>query len=246
MSQKIYGVHPVHQALSQTGGLEKVFILKKQSLSSRIENIIALAKKLKIQFRFEDSEFFSEHCGDVNHQGVMGFLKKGARFIEDFEGFLKKLPLPSVILAVDHVTDPHNFGAITRNAWFFGASLIISEEGFSAPVDATVHKVSSGASLLMPYYKGSSLQKSLEFLKSLGYKIYAAGLDDQGENLKHVSFDPRCVLVLGAEGKGIRPHILRTADKIIKIEGQSGFDSLNVSAASAVLLYESSRKAGQT
>lgn len=150
----------------------------------------------------------------------------------------------SLIVALDHVTDPHNLGAILRSALLLQASLVIIPTRRSASTGDTVHRTSAGASRFVTTAYVSNLRSAIDLCREAGWWLY--GADSQGTSLVHVAFAARSVLVVGAEGKGLSPLARKTCDEIVTIPGsaprESGVDSFNVSVAAGVLMYEYRRQ----
>lgn len=150
---------------------------------------------------------------------------------------------PGPVIALDHVTDPHNLGAILRSAWWFGAGIVLLPVRRSSPITDVVHRSSAGAASLVPFVHVSNLRNALDRCKEAGWWVYAA--DAGGDTLGEIEIDRRAVLVLGAEGAGLSPLIAKTADRIISIPSGTvtgPVDSLNVSVSTGVILYEYRRR----
>lgn len=148
------------------------------------------------------------------------------------------------ILALDHITDPHNFGAILRSALLLGVVLVIAPSRRSAGSSDTVARTSAGASGFVPIAWVSNLRQALDACKSAGWWVYIA--DTGGVALSDASIHREAVIVMGAEGKGISPAVAKVADETLTIPAsaprESGVDSFNVSVATALLLYEYRRQ----
>lgn len=150
-----------------------------------------------------------------------------------------------LILALDHITDPHNLGAILRSAHLFGAGLILIPTRRSATGGDVVDRASAGASRLVTTAVVTNLRSALARCRDAGWWVY--GADAGGTPVDHVSFPDRTVLVLGAEGAGVSQGVRAMVDEVVGIptvaRGTS-VDSLNVSVAAGVLLYQWSLSAG--
>jgi 23S rRNA (guanosine2251-2'-O)-methyltransferase len=238
----LFGLNPVLEALKRKLAFKRVLIAKQSGeRNPRHEELIGLCKEQKIQFRFEDPTWFEQNLPGKNHQGVAAELKGGARLITELAPFLETVcaerPRP-LILILDRVTDQQNLGAIARSAYFFGVDLIIQETSYSAPVDETVHRVSSGASLVIPFHRCEKLSTALTALGEAGFRVLAADQEGAATPIHEADLSGRVAFILGAEGSGVRPHLLRSAGGIVSIPGNGDFDSLNVGSAAAVLCHE--------
>ncbi|MEZ5826170.1 MAG: 23S rRNA (guanosine(2251)-2'-O)-methyltransferase RlmB [Geminicoccaceae bacterium] len=147
----------------------------------------------------------------------------------------------SLVLALDQVTDPRNFGAIMRAAAAFGVNAVVVPERRSAELNGAAAKAAAGAIDIVPIVEVVNLSRALERLKQAGY--WVTGLDGDGERTIGESHPgDRRVLVLGSEGSGIRRLVGETCDEIVRIEMDKRMESLNVATAAAVALYEFARK----
>jgi 23S rRNA (guanosine2251-2'-O)-methyltransferase len=150
----------------------------------------------------------------------------------------------AMVLMLDQVTDPHNVGAILRSAAMFGALAVIMQDRHSPAETGTLAKASSGALEIVPLVRVVNLSRALETLKTEAqFRLYA--LDASAEvTLAEAGCEGRLVLVLGSEGEGIRPKVRETCDRLVRLptKPRGTVDSLNVSNAAAVALYEVARK----
>jgi 23S rRNA (guanosine2251-2'-O)-methyltransferase len=149
---------------------------------------------------------------------------------------------PAVVVALDSITDPYNVGAILRSCDQFGVSLVLFPRRRSlrnAASNETVSRASAGASIWVPVCETANLTQSVELLKDAGFWVY--GADALGVALPQVSFAPRSVLVLGSEGSGISRLLSEQCDSKVAIPTYGKIDSLNVSVAAGILLYEISQ-----
>ncbi len=142
----------------------------------------------------------------------------------------------NVVLALDQVTDPHNVGAILRSCHWFGVSAVIIPERRSSAINDTVMHVSAGAAAHVSICGVVNLARSLRELASSGYWIY--GAETTGEPCDRAAINRPTVVVLGSEGKGLRANVKSACDGFLSIPGVGAVDSLNVSVATGVILYE--------
>ncbi len=142
------------------------------------------------------------------------------------------------VVVLDGVTDARNLGAIMRTALWFGAPAIITIKRNTAPLTPAGIKASAGAACVLPIFRVPNLARALDSFKDEGLWIYAADASEEAEPLSRAPKNTPAVLILGDEGQGIRPNVLKRADVRLQIEGESrpGFDSLNVGVSAGVLM----------
>jgi 23S rRNA (guanosine2251-2'-O)-methyltransferase len=165
--------------------------------------------------------------------------------LENLEAANVALPpeqrVPPLILVLDGVTDPHNLGACLRVADGAGAHAVIAPKDHAAGINATVAKVASGAAETVPYFMVTNLARTLNELKERN--IWIIGTSDQAtQTLYQADLTGAVALVLGAEGDGMRALTTKTCDQLVSIPMQGAVESLNVSVASGVCLYEATRQ----
>jgi 23S rRNA (guanosine2251-2'-O)-methyltransferase len=190
-------------------------------------------------------------CGSHGHQGVAARVNQISQvhsldeLLENLEAANAALPpeqrVPPLILVLDGVTDPHNLGACLRVADGAGAHAVIAPKDHAAGINATVAKVASGAAETVPYFMVTNLARTLNELKERN--IWIIGTSDQAtQTLYQVDLKGAVALVLGAEGDGMRALTTKTCDQLVRIPMQGAVESLNVSVASGVCLYEATRQ----
>lgn len=237
----IYGKNPVYELLVKNPKrVNKIYFQKGFSFDKRLKAIFELAQENKIITQNVNlqkfSEFFEEKC---NFQGVIASVSP-VEYIE-LEDFLniKKDGYKKIII-LDGVTDPHNFGSIIRTAAAAGFDGILVSNHRSCPISATVEKISSGAINHISIIKTTSLSASIEYLKKNDFWVIATQMEAK-DNYYEIDYtDMNFAIVMGSEGKGISKTILNSADFTVKLESQ--FESLNVSNACAVIVYEALRQ----
>ncbi len=169
---------------------------------------------------------------DGNHQGiVLDILDYNYWTMDDIEG--------DFIVILDHLEDPHNFGAIIRSCECVGVKTIIIPKDRSVSVNGTVEKVSVGAIEHVKIVMVSNLVNAINKLKKMNYFIYAADMD--GENYQTMSYAPKKVLIIGNEGSGISQIVKNNSDVIISIPMKGTINSLNASTSAGILLYGMTR-----
>ena len=191
-----------------------------------------------------DDSRLSKLAGSPRHQGVVARVKPLAQrhsldeVLEDVEALQDDPPL---VLALDGVTDPHNLGACLRVADGAGAHAVIAPKDHAVGLNATVAKVASGAAETVPYLMVTNLARSLNEMKERGIRIIGTS-DDAEHTLWDVDFTGPVAIVLGAEGPGMRQLTRKTCDQLISIPMSGAVESLNVSVAAAICLYEARRQ----
>ena len=240
-SSYIYGKNPDYEILSNNPKrINKIYIQKNFSYDNRLKKIVELAKEHKIIIQNIDLKKFNEHFEEkVNYQGVIATVSP-VEYIELNEFLEIKKDGYKKIVILDGVSDPHNFGAIIRTAAAAGFDGVMVSNHRSCPINATVEKISSGAINHISIIKTTSLSSSIDLLKKQDFWVIATQMEAR-QNYYEVDYtDMNFALVMGSEGSGISKTILNKADFTVKLE--SHFESLNVSAATAVIVYEALRQ----
>lgn len=205
----------------------------------RIKEILALAERLEIKVsRVAKSEL--DRLAP-EHRGIVIETEGGMQAEEvDFDTFLLDPPERSLVILLDHIEDPQNLGAILRSSDVFAADLVVAPRRRSAPLSDAAIKASAGAAAYAPLVLVPNLAEALRRLKKAGYWLYAA--DMGGEALPAADISARAGLVLGNEGAGVSRLLKDECDFTVSIPMSGHVDSLNVSAAAAVLMYEYRRR----
>jgi 23S rRNA (guanosine2251-2'-O)-methyltransferase len=147
-----------------------------------------------------------------------------------------------LFVVLDHITDPHNAGAIVRSAECAGATALILPERRSAGINPTVRKSSAGATAYVPIARVANVAQAVRTLKKAGIWVYGAALDSAAKPYTEVALDGNVALVIGAEGEGISQLVKRECDGLVAIPVLGRVASLNASVAAGVLLYEAVRQ----
>ena len=189
-----------------------------------------------------DEERLTRLAGTPRHQGVVARVTP-LQARHSLDDVLDAVAGPPLVLVLDGVTDPHNLGACLRVADGAGAHAVIAPKDHACGINATVAKVASGAAETVPYFMVTNLARTLGELKERGvWVIGTAGEAEQ--SLYAADLKAPTALVLGAEGPGLRQLTRKTCDLLVRIPMRGAVESLNVSVASAVCLYEARRQRG--
>lgn len=223
--------------LGEKTGASELLISRSDSRGRELEE---LAGRRRIPVTRSANERISELTGHAHHQGVA--LKTAEFLYTELEIFLERpLAEREPLLVLDSIQDPQNLGAILRSASFLGAKGVIIPKDRSASINATVIKVSAGATGYVPVTRVTNLARTLMMIKSAGY--WVAGLDVRGtKSTFEADFTVPLCLVIGNEQKGIRPLIRKECDMLVRIQAGGPLDSLNAASAAAVALYEVQRQ----
>jgi 23S rRNA (guanosine2251-2'-O)-methyltransferase len=213
---------------------------------ARMRQFTDRAREAGIKLVESDGLRLAKMCGNHGHQGVVARVDAVAQ-VTSLDELLEQLEetkaAPPLLLVLDGVTDPHNLGACLRVADGAGAHAVIAPKDHAAGINATVSKVASGAAETMPYFMVTNLARTLGELKERN--IWCIGTSDDAEKtIYDLDLTGPVALVLGAEGEGMRQLTRKTCDELVRIPMHGAVESLNVSVASGVCLYEASRQRG--
>jgi 23S rRNA (guanosine2251-2'-O)-methyltransferase len=236
----IYGIHAVNEAIVAGDPLRRIHIGDERKSDPALRNLIEHARTSEIQVRYESRAFFANFPYKA-HQSVIAY---GAPF-----GYITldeaiALPRPGLALFVvlDHVTDPHNVGAIIRTTEAAGGTAVILPERRSAGINATVRKSAAGATAHLPIARVANISQAVRALKKAGIWVAGAALGPDTVPLGQADFNRDLAIVIGAEGEGITPLVARECDYRVSIPMFGKTQSLNASVAAAILLYEAIRQ----
>ena len=247
-SQTIYGLHAVRAMLRKHPDRVTAVRMAERRDDPRAREIDELARRQQIPVQRVDAQSLKQKLGDVAHQGVIADIRPLPPWTEDDllsavqeAAQAKQAPL---ILALDGVQDPHNLGACLRTADACGALAVVVPRDRAAHVTPVVRKVAVGAAETTPVVTVTNLVRALKLLKEAG--LWVVGADADGAKRVHeVDLKGGVVLVLGAEGAGLRHLTRETCDWTARLPQLGAVESLNVSVAAGMLLYEAVRQRGQ-
>ncbi|MGC9017239.1 MAG: 23S rRNA (guanosine(2251)-2'-O)-methyltransferase RlmB [Caldimicrobium sp.] len=240
MSKVIWGVNPLLEALEQAPDLIEEIILEKKTLSGKKYRILEKAKALGIPVKFWERDTFSppKVPPKANTQGVVAYLREfNYAELEDIERNWLSRGEIALVLALDEVQDPQNVGSIIRLSDAFGVHGVIIPKHRACQVTGTVVKVSAGSAFNVPIARVKNLKEALEFFHEKG--LWILGLTHRAEkNIFELDLTLPLLVIAGNEEKGIRPSILERCDFLAKIPMVGRVESLNVSQATGIALYE--------
>ena len=234
----IYGLHPVMEAIRSGKQIDKIFV-QKNLKGTTSQALLGLLHQKGLSYKTVPVEKLNKLTRE-NHQGVVAFISP-VNFYKLEDIIEKPAGKPRTFILLDGITDPRNFGAIIRTAVAVSASGIIVPENNSAPVNEDVVKTSAGGIFKIPLIKVKHLKDAIFLLQANDIKVVAA--TEKTDNLIYnVDLKPDFALIMGSEGKGINRSLLKISDEKAKLPMSPEMDSLNVSVACGVILYEAVRQ----
>ncbi|WP_131782070.1 23S rRNA (guanosine(2251)-2'-O)-methyltransferase RlmB [Legionella gresilensis] len=239
MSEQImYGIHAVTALLKQEQRPVKKLLLNMERRDQRLQQILDLATARHIFIERLTAQQMNQRFAQFTHQGIVAYVEALPTFSDnDLSSLLKKSKKPPLLLILDAITDPHNLGACLRTADATGVDFIILPKDKSANLTPAVSKVACGAAETIPLVRVTNLVRSLEFLKQEGVWIYGAA-GEANKTIYTLDFKIPIALVFGAEGQGMRRLTREHCDELFSIPMLGNVESLNVSVAAGVSLYE--------
>ncbi len=236
----IYGIHAVEEALTGGEALRRIYVGEERKRDPALRKLLEDAGVAGAPVRYESRSFFSQFPYRA-HQSVVAF---GQPF--DYVTLDEALALDAkrgekLYVVLDHITDPHNAGAIIRSAECAGATAVVIPERRAAGVNATVRKAAAGATAHIKIARVANVAGSLREMKRAS--VWVAGATLEGAQL-YTSADFRrdLAIVIGAEGSGISPVVRKECDYLVRIPVYGEVGSLNASVAAGILLYEVQRQ----
>ncbi|WP_448683169.1 23S rRNA (guanosine(2251)-2'-O)-methyltransferase RlmB [Pseudomonas nicosulfuronedens] len=235
--EQVYGVHAVEALLRHHPKRVKQLWLAEGRQDPRVQALVELAGQARVPVGTRDRKELDEWTEGV-HQGVVAEVSPSQVWGENMlEELLERSAGPALLLVLDGVTDPHNLGACLRTADAAGALAVIVPKDKSATLNATVRKVACGAAEVIPLVAVTNLARTLEKLQQRGLWIVGTA-GEATQMLYELDLTGPTVLVMGAEGKGMRRLTRDHCDYLAKLPMQGSVSSLNVSVATGVCLFE--------
>jgi 23S rRNA (guanosine2251-2'-O)-methyltransferase len=241
-SKVLFGFHAVGVRLRTAPKTIVELYVDATRKDARMRQFLQKAQDAGLRAIEADGLRLARLAGSAGHQGVVARVEP-LPVTASLDDLLDGLAGPPLLLVLDGVTDPHNLGACLRVADGAGAHAVIAPKDHAVGINATVAKVASGAAETMPYFMVTNLARTLGELKERG--IWCLGLSDEAtQTLYQSDLKTATALVLGAEGTGLRQLTRKTCDALVSIPMLGAVESLNVSVASGICLYEAVRQRG--
>ena len=237
----VYGLHAVRTLLLKAGGRVRRLQVDARRDDPRMREVLQLAQQHGVKPERVDAKYLVARVGDVSHQGVLADLEPLPPWHEDELVEAVAGAIDPLVLVLDGVQDPHNLGACLRTADACGALAVVVPKDRAASMNATVRKVAAGAAETMPLATVTNLARTLKLLKDAGQWII--GADMQGKELCwQADFTGSKALVMGGEGDGLRELTRKSCDVLVRLPQAGSVESMNVSVACGMMLYEAVRQ----
>ena len=231
----VYGIHAVTRRLQQAPQ-QRVALICADRRNPRILELIGLARSAGVEVRLEKRELLTQLGGSSKHQGCLLQTVEAAPLM-NFQQCLDSIGPDSLLLVLDGVQDPHNLGACLRNADACGVDAVLIPRDRAVKVNATVRKVAAGGAESVAVIEVTNIARSLKELKQAGVWIYGTS-DRADSSLYDHDYRGPVALVMGGEGSGMRRLTLESCDHLVKLPMRGQVESLNVSVATGICLYE--------
>ncbi len=241
MSTKVlFGFHAVTVRLKTAPASISEIHVDSSRRDARMRQFVERAREAGARLIDSDDARLAQMAGTTRHQGVVARVAPLAQQ-HALDDVLDGVSGPPLVLVLDSVTDPHNLGACLRVADGAGANAVVAPKDHAVGLNATVAKVASGAAETVPYLMVTNLARTLNELKERDIRVVGLS-DDAAITIYDVDLRGPVALVLGAEGAGLRQLTRRTCDELVRIPMAGAVESLNVSVAAGVCLYEALRQ----
>ncbi|WP_075186564.1 23S rRNA (guanosine(2251)-2'-O)-methyltransferase RlmB [Teredinibacter haidensis] len=236
-TETIFGIHAVQSLLTSAPQRICELLVVKDRQDQRVKKLLAAAQNYQIKPRFVDKRELDDLCNG-SHQGVVALAQPGKQYDEkDLLDLIDNTETDPLILVLDGVTDPHNLGACMRSADAAGVHAVVVPKDNSASLNEAARKVASGAAETVPLVVVTNLARALKNMQEKG--LWVAGAAGEAKaDIYHTNLTGPRVIVMGAEGEGMRRLTKEICDDLVKIPMAGSVSSLNVSVATGVVLFE--------
>lgn len=237
----IFGIHAIDAAIERHPENIIEIVIAKNSQNPRLDSCVQVANNLGLKISYQALQLLKKHCKE-RHQGIIALIKVPKLPDEgDLKNDIKEINTP-LILVLDNIEDPRNLGACLRSADAAGVDLVIFPKHKSAGLTPVAKKTAAGAADSLKIYQVTNIVKALEILKDNGVWISGADLADDSTSIYQSDLTGSVAIVLGNEGKGIRPLVRKHCDFLVHAPMFGTVQSLNVSVAAGIVLFEAVRQ----
>jgi len=238
----IVGINPVEGALTNDASRVREVLVEQGQRNARVQELATRAKALNIPVHHRPREQLDKLAGEARHQGVVALYEAPPMGNEnDILGLVESAGTEALVLVLDGVTDPHNLGACLRSAAAARVTAVIVPKDRAVGLTPVVRRASAGGADRVPLIAATNLARALRTLKDAG--VWITGLaGDTDTSIYSIDMKGPVALVLGSEGEGMRRLTRETCDFVAKIPMPGGMESLNVSVATGVVLFEALRQ----
>ena len=242
MSQIIYGIHPVEEALKSPHLEFHKILIHTPKQHSPLQTILDRASERKISVSFVDKDTLNRMVKGATHQNVVALVKEiPYAGLEDVLSRWRQEGTRALLLILDGIEDPQNFGSLIRTALGFGAHGVIIPKDRAVGITPAVMKVSAGAVAHMPIARVVNIASTIDALKDEGIWVYGAA-GEASDRIYDLDLTDNLAIVVGAEGKGIRPLVKKKCDRLFSIPMKGAVTSFNASVSGGIVLYEVMRQ----
>lgn len=240
--QVIYGFHPIKTALIVKKNKITQIFLQKSRKDERLQTIVDLAKEIPIKIDYVAKEDLTKMVSHDQHQGMVAVSETAINYNEALlPELISSFERPRLLLVIDGVQDPHNLGACLRCASAMNVQAVIVPKDRAVGLTPTVRKVACGAAEVIPFIQVTNLARTVRLLKENG--IWVIGTASEANlNISNVDLTGDIAIAMGSEHKGLRRLIRKESDFVVKIPMRGVIESLNVSVATGICLYECLRQ----
>lgn len=240
--QITHGLNPVMEGLASVPpAFERVLIARGRT-GAELEKLVRLAGKAGVPVEYAGRDVIEKLAPKSVHQGILGMGRDyDYASVDQVVANRHEKNSHDLVILLDGVADPRNLGSVIRTAHCLGANGIVIPENRAASVTPSAVKTSAGASTLLPVAKVVNLVRTIEDLKDAGFWVYGADAGAK-DDVSSLDYDGNVALVMGSEGRGIRPLVLKNCDFLVSIPMLGKVASLNISVATGVILFEILRK----
>lgn len=242
MSQIIYGIHPVREALTSPSIQIKKILISSEHPSPSLQAVIEMAQRRKVPLAFTEKEVLDRRVGRGPHQNVIAIVQETPyASLEEILSRIKQEGTQALLLLLDGIQDPQNLGSLIRTGLGCGVHGLIIPKDRAVGITPAVVKASAGATAHLPVARVVNLAATIDRLKEEGIWVYGAS-GDAKEAIDEIDFNIDLAIVIGGEGKGIRPLIRKRCDRLFSIPMKGPLSSFNAAVSGAMILYEVMRQ----